>query len=54
VPLELAIFTAEPFVYQRIRAGARQMRKLGMSLRAIGWALGVDEKTVRNTLARSG
>jgi hypothetical protein len=30
---------------------ARRMRRLGMSLRAIGAALGVDEKTVRKALA---
>jgi transposase-like protein len=54
VPLELAIFTSEPFTYHRIRVEAGRMRRLGMSLRAIGRALGVDEKTVRNTLARGG
>ncbi|MBI4706192.1 MAG: hypothetical protein HY744_34280 [Deltaproteobacteria bacterium] len=54
MPLEFAIFTAEPFTHQRIQREAGRMRKLGMSLRAIGWALGVEEKTVRNTLARGG
>ncbi len=28
------------------------MRRLGMSMRAIGAALGVDEKTVKKALAR--
>lgn len=29
------------------------MRRLGMTLQAIGGALGVDEKTVRNVLERA-
>ncbi len=45
--MAFAVFTHEPFVYQRIAAEARRMRKLGMTLQAIGDALGVDEKTVR-------
>ena len=45
--MAFAVFTHEPFVYQRIAAEARQMRKLGMTLQAIGAALRVDEKTVR-------
>jgi hypothetical protein len=35
-------------------AAASTMRRLGMSLRAIGAALGVDEKTVRKSARRSG
>jgi hypothetical protein len=31
---------------------ARRLRALGMTLQAIGRVLGVDEKTVRNVLAR--
>jgi transposase-like protein len=52
--VEFAIFTSEPFGYQRIQTEARTMRQLGMSLRVIGVALGVDEKTVRKALATSG
>ena len=52
--LDFAIFTSEPFGYHRIQAEARTMRKLGMSLRAIGAALGMDEKTVRKALAAEG
>ncbi len=48
--MEFAVFTHEPFIYQRIGAEARQMRTLGMTLHAIGNALGVDEKTVRKVL----
>jgi predicted transcriptional regulator len=50
VPVEFAVFTHEPFLYQRIGAEVRRMRRLGMTLHAIGRALGVDEKTVRNVL----
>lgn len=50
LPLEFAVFTHEPFAYQRIGADARRLRRLGMTLQAIGRALGVDEKTVRNVL----
>lgn len=42
----------EPFIYQRIGAEAWRMRRLGMTLEAIGKALAVDEKTVRNTLRK--
>jgi hypothetical protein len=53
VPLEFAVFTREPFIYQRIGAEVRRMRSLGMALQAIGGACGVDEKTVRNVLERA-
>jgi transposase-like protein len=54
VALEFAIFTHEPFAYQRIGVEVRRMRRLGMTPQAIGRALGIDEKTVRNTLRKSG
>jgi lambda repressor-like predicted transcriptional regulator len=50
--LEFAVFTREAFEFQRIAVEAGRLRGLGMSLRAIGAALGVDEKTVRNALSR--
>lgn len=50
VDLEFVVFTNEPFQYQQIAAEAWRMRQLGMSLRAIGRAFGVDEKTVRDAL----
>jgi len=50
VTLEFAVFTREPFAYQRIGDEARRMRKLGMTLQAIANALGVDEKTVRKVV----
>jgi hypothetical protein len=50
VPVEFAVFTHEPFIYQRIGVEVRRMRTLGMTLQAIGRALGVQEKTVRNVL----
>lgn len=40
----------EPFIHQRIGAEVRRMRRLGMTLQAIGKAFGVDEKTARNVL----
>lgn len=46
------MFTHEPFQWQRIAGEAATMRRLGMSFRAIGAALGVDEKQVRKALAR--
>jgi len=46
VVLEFVVFTREAFCWQRIRDEARRMAMLGMSGRAIGRALGVDEKTV--------
>jgi len=53
VPVEFAVFTHEPFIYQRIGVEVRRMRRLGMTLQAIGGELGVDEKTVRNVLERA-
>lgn len=50
--MEFVVFTTDAFGFQRIGPEARRMRRLGMSLRAIGAALGVDEKTVRKALAR--
>jgi len=52
IPLEFVVFTQESFQWQRIEAEASRMRRLGMSFRAIGAALGVDEKQVRKALAR--
>lgn len=52
IPLEFVMFTHEPFQWQRIAGEAATMRRLGMSFRAIGAALGVDEKQVRKALAR--
>jgi hypothetical protein len=52
VELEFAVFTHEPFGFQRIAEEAGRLPRLGMTLRAIGAALGVDEKTVRNALRR--
>jgi transposase-like protein len=52
VSFEFVIFTNEPFQYQKIAWEAATLRKLGMSYRAIGTALGVDEKTVRKALRR--
>lgn len=54
MPLEFAVFAHEPFAYQRIGADVRRMRSLGMTLHAIGAALGVDEKAVRNAIRMSG
>jgi len=48
--LEFAVFTREAFGFQRIAGEAGRLRRLGMSLRAIGSALEVDEKTVRKAL----
>lgn len=53
IPLEFALFTSEPFEFQRIGTEAARMRRLGMSLRAIGREFGVDEKTVRKALAQA-
>jgi hypothetical protein len=52
VGLEFAVFTREPFGCQRIAGEVGRLRRLGMSLRAIGAALGVHEKAVRNALSR--
>lgn len=51
--MEFAVFTREPFGFQRIAGEAGRLRRLGMTLRAIGAALGVDEKTVRSGLRRA-
>ena len=52
IPLEFVVFTQDAFQWQRIEAEAATMRRLGMSFRAIGAALGVDDKTVRKALGR--
>jgi hypothetical protein len=39
------------FQHYRVADEARSLRRLGMSLRAIGGVLGVDEKVVRKALA---
>ncbi|MBK6515665.1 MAG: hypothetical protein IPM79_04485 [Polyangiaceae bacterium] len=44
------VFVAEPSRGEEIAGEVRRMRTLGMSLRAIGRALAVDEKTVRKLL----
>lgn len=54
IPLEFMVFTQEAFQWQRIAGEAATMRRLGMSFRAIGAALGVDDKTVRKALGRRG
>lgn len=41
---------AEPPVYHRIAAKARQLRELGMSDRAIARVLGVSDKTVAKAI----
>jgi hypothetical protein len=51
IDVEFVVSTAEAFGFLRIGGEARRMRRFGMSLRAIGAALGVDEKTVRKALA---
>jgi hypothetical protein len=45
--LELVVLTSEPFQFHRIAGETHTLRRLGMSLGAIGAALGVDERTVR-------
>jgi DNA-binding NarL/FixJ family response regulator len=52
VVVEFVVVTRGEFVWQRIEGEVRRLRGLGMALQAIGRALGVDEKTVRNVLAR--
>jgi hypothetical protein len=54
VEVEFAMFTREPFEFQRIAGEAGRLRQLGLNLRAIGAALGVDEKTVRKALRHAG
>jgi DNA-directed RNA polymerase specialized sigma24 family protein len=53
IELEFAVFARELFGFQRVAGEASRLRGLGMSLRAIGAALGVDEKTVRSALRRT-
>lgn len=53
IELECAVFSHEPFAYQRIAPEVARMRRLGMTLQAIGRALGFDEKTVRKVLLRA-
>ena len=53
IVVEFSIFTHEPFTYQRIGEEAQTLRRLGMTLEAIGRTLGVDEKTVRKIVGRS-
>jgi hypothetical protein len=50
VEVGFVVFVAEASRSREIAAEAGRMRKLGMSLRAIGRAMAVDEKTVRNAL----
>ena len=50
--MEFAVFAHESFQFQMILAEAEKMRRLGMTLHAVGAALGVDEKTVRKALRR--
>jgi len=50
VEVTFAVFTHEPFEWQRIAGEAHRLRRLGMTFRAIGAALGVDEKQVRKAL----
>ncbi|MBK6515668.1 MAG: hypothetical protein IPM79_04465 [Polyangiaceae bacterium] len=45
------VFVADAFQHQRIADEARRLHRLGMSGRAIGRQLGVDEKVVRKALA---
>src|SRR5258706_10745012 len=53
IEVEFVVFTRDAFAYQRVAPEAQRLRRLGMSYRAIGAALGEDEKTVRKALARS-
>jgi transposase-like protein len=50
VEVGFIVFVAEPSRGEEIAGEVRRMRTLGMSLRAIGRALAVDEKTVRKLL----
>jgi hypothetical protein len=54
VELEFVVFTRDVFQYQRIGPEADTMRRLGMTFRAIGTALGVDEKQVRKAIRSRG
>jgi len=51
VVVEFVVMPRGEFVWQRVEGEARRLRGLGMTLQAIGRALGVDEKAVRNVLA---
>ncbi len=50
IDVEFVVFTRDAFAYQDIAGEVQRMRRLGMSLRAIGRGLGVDGKTVRKAL----
>jgi hypothetical protein len=52
VVVEFVVMPRGEMVWQRVEGEVRRLRGLGMTLQAIGRALGVDEKTVRNVLAR--
>ena len=52
VVVEFVVVTRAEFVWQRVEGEVRRLRGLGMTLQVIGRALGVDEKSVRNVLAR--
>jgi DNA-binding transcriptional regulator YbjK len=52
VVVEFVVVTRGELVWQRVEGEVRRLRGLGTTLQAIGRALGVDEKTVRNVLAR--
>ncbi len=52
VVVEFVVVPRGEMVWQRVEGEARRLRGLGMTLQAIGRELGVDEKTVRNVLAR--
>lgn len=44
--------TRSKLAWKRVEGEVRRLRDLGMTLQAIGSALGVDERTVRNVLGR--
>jgi hypothetical protein len=50
--VEFAVVTRGEMVWQRVEGEVRRLQGLGMTLQAIGRALGVDKKTVRDVLAR--
>jgi hypothetical protein len=53
VVVEFVVVPRGEMVWQRVEGEVRRLRGLGMTLQAIGRALGVDETTVRNVLGRS-